>query len=531
MSNHLTIAELMKNSFAMHSHLPALKVGGLEITYQELWDRSSELAATLLQAGADNSAIGIVGQRKVSSYIGVLATLICGSFYTPLNPKYSKKRLSAIIEDAQIRTLVGDATELSALGYVLEDPGLQGFATVVCPDGYVKEKSHWLGKEELGTFTDGCALQQRNPGNLAYLLYTSGSTGRPKGVQVTNHNLISFLDSMVENYDLEPGFRASQTFDLSFDPSVSDMYFTWLKGGVLCVLPEQEMMLPFDYINREKITFWNSVPTVASFMHKMGFLSPGCFPHITHSMFCGEQFPKHIADAWQLAAPNSSIENLYGPTEATIYISRFVYEKTLQNPQFRNGIVPIGKPFINHQCALVSENETLVSNGDVGEIIFKGPQISNGYLNDQINTSKVFVSFSWDEEGGTWYKTGDLGFVNADGQIECIGRKDNQIKIAGRRIETGEIESALNRYEMLSDVVVVPVFGQNNVVTCCVAFTRHAITEEVENYIRKDSIGSLERIFFPKKIFTVEEMPTNHSGKIDRKKLSELAAEIMIGKT
>ena len=112
----------------------------------------------------------------------------------------------------------------------------------------------------------------------------------------------------------------------------------------MCV-PEKEMLIPTDFIIREKITFWNSVPSIANFMLKTGNLKPGSFPALTHSMFCGEQFPVDIAKAWRLAAPNSSIENLYGPTEATIYISRYSYSKNDENQSFKNNIVPIGRPF------------------------------------------------------------------------------------------------------------------------------------------------------------------------------------------
>jgi D-alanine--poly(phosphoribitol) ligase subunit 1 len=522
--NFRVLAELLQDAFTKYQQLPALKIENQEICYAELWQKSAALANALHSLGAANTAIGIVGQRKLSSYLGVLGTLISGAFYTPLNPKYNKAKLAAIIKDAQIKILVGDAEELNALGSILNDPRLDGFDAVFCPDSESTENKGWLGKEIIDQVTGECLPQVKEPGDLVYLLYTSGSTGRPKGVQVSNHNIISFLASMEDNYDLKPGFRASQTFDLSFDPSVSDMFFTWLKGGVLCVLPEREVMLPVDYINRERITFWNAVPTVASFMHKMGFLTPNCFPHITHSMFCGEQFPKHIADAWRAAAPASSIENLYGPTETTIYISRYVYEKESQRSQFRNRIIPIGRPFLNHECNIVGDDGVPAVNGEVGEIVFKGPQVTQGYLHDKERTDAVFVRFQWDEKGDTWYRTGDLGFVNETGQVECIGRKDSQIKLAGRRIEIGEIEAVLNSFEKLSDAIVVPVFDENNVVSYCVAFTQHLLTDEDEKIIRKESVSFLDRVFFPKKIFTLSSIPTIQSGKVDRKALTAMAA-------
>ena len=136
---------------------------------------------------------------------------------------------------------------------------------------------------------------------------------------------------MSDIYKIDPGFNASQTFDLSFDPSVSDILFTWYKNGILCVLPEKEMLVPTDFIIREKINFWNSVHSIANFMIKTGNLNPKSFPNLKHSMFCGEQFSTHIAKSWRIAAPNSTIENLYGPTETTIYITRYIYTKEDEN--------------------------------------------------------------------------------------------------------------------------------------------------------------------------------------------------------
>jgi acyl-coenzyme A synthetase/AMP-(fatty) acid ligase len=303
------------------------------------------------------------------------------------------------------------------------------------------------------------------------------------------------------------------------------MFFTWMQGGILCVLPEEESLIPFDYIQREKITFWNSVPTVAIFMHKMGYLKPGCFPDLTHSMFCGEQFPQHIGDAWRKAAPNSSIENLYGPTEATIYISRYIYTKIDEKNKFKNGIVPIGRPFLSHDVAIIGDDSRRASPGKSGEIVFTGPQITRGYLHDKEKTDRVFVSFDWDEKGRTWYKTGDLGFINSNGDLECIGRIDNQVKLAGRRIELGEIEAALRKYPQLQDAVVVPIFDEAKVVCACVAFTTNLLTESNETSIRKDIVQYLERVFFPKKIIHIELFPTTESGKTDRKTLAFMAKE------
>ena len=137
-------------------------------------------------------------------------------------------------------------------------------------------------------------------------------------------------------------------------------------------------------------------------MIKTGNLNPNSFPNLEYSMFCGEQFPTHIAKAWRRAAPNSTIENLYGPTETTIYITRYLYSKEDEEKSFKNDIVPIGLPLGDHRFALIDENENLVTENKKGEIIFSGKQLSKGYLNNKQKTEEVFKKFKWDESDLRW---------------------------------------------------------------------------------------------------------------------------------
>jgi amino acid adenylation domain-containing protein len=509
--------------------LDALRIRGRSVTYQELSVRALTVAAALIESGANNEAIGIVGQRKASSYFGVVGTIFAGCYYVPINPKYSETRILSILKDAKIRFLIGDLEDINILSSVLSHGDTPHIETIIIPEGIAPKGKNWRDKNSLRNLTPLKMPLEIKPDDLAYILYTSGSTGVPKGVQVTHSNILAFLRSMSEIYRIESGFRASQTFDFSFDPSVSDMFFTWTQGGVLCVLPEEEMLLPHEYIKRENITFWNSVPSIAGFMSRMGYLLPGSFPELRNSMFCGEQFPKHLADAWKKAAPNSTLENLYGPTEATIYISRHLYTQAEENKTFKNSIIPIGRPFLDHEFALIDEAGRKMECGDKGEIVFKGPQITKGYLNDRAKTESAFVTFDWDPTGATWYKSGDLGFYNNDGNLECIGRIDNQIKIAGRRVEIGEIENVLGRYPETCDAVVVPLRNGNKVAIGCVAFITNDLNKEVESFIRKDSTRYLEKIFFPKKIIYIAAFPVAASGKTDRRALENITQNYLSG--
>lgn len=523
---HTSLSRLIYEKTGVFASMEALRLHDRTITYQELRTRALSVAAALIECGAEKEAIGIVGQRKTSSYFGLLGILFAGCHYIPINPKYGEARILSIFRDAKIRFLVGDRDDLEMLDKVISN-NTSLIKTIILPEGTAPIGSGWRDENSLRNISPLKSPLNVLSDDLAYLIYTSGSTGEPKGVQVMNSNILAFLRNMSSIYNPCPGFRASQFFDLSFDPSVSDMFFTWTNGGVLCVLPEDDMLLPHEYIRRESISFWNSVPSIAGYLYKMGHLTPGCFPELRNSMFCGEQFPKYIADAWQKAAPNSTVENLYGPTEATIYISRYVYTTKDNEKQFRNSIIPIGKPFPYHEFALIDEYDNKIHTPDIGQIIYKGPQVTKGYLNAQEKTDSVFVTFNWDSSGDIWYKSGDFGFYNEDNDLECIGRRDSQIKVAGRRIEIGEIEAVLARFSATRDAVVVPLMNENMVVTSLVAFTMNKVSKHDIEIIRKESEKYIERIFFPKRIITIESFPLAPSGKTDRKTLTLLAYQLI----
>tara|TARA_B110000008_G_C16925722_1_gene546627 strand:- start:627 stop:1616 length:990 start_codon:yes stop_codon:yes gene_type:complete len=322
---------------------------------------------------------------------------------------------------------------------------------------------------------------------------------------------------------MDKGFRASQTYDLSFDLSVADIFFTFSNHGMLCVLNEKELLLPMDYIVRDNIEYWSSVPTLIAFMHKMGVLKPNIFPSIKKSIFCGEPMPRYLADAWKIAAPNSSIENLYGPTEATIWLTRYVYEEQDGTEKFINNNLPIGFPFQDHEVKLIDSKDNLVENFNRGEIVYRGPQITLGYLNDQSKTDLAFTKFKWDEQESIWYKSGDIGCYNLNGSLECLGRKDNQIKLGGRRVEIAEVELSLRSFALLEDLVVVPMRDKDDRVIELVGFTMNKLSVEDLRIIKLKSQSDLEAIFFPKRVFTIERFPITTSGKLDRKKLVQMA--------
>jgi D-alanine--poly(phosphoribitol) ligase subunit 1 len=516
-----SLADLLFSRISLYGKSFAIYNNVENINYETLNHQGLKIASCINSLGIRKETVGVVGQRKTSIYYSLLGILYAGASFTPLSVKYKESRLVDIIKQAKINYLIGELDDLIEIHKLLINK-INLVYIINSKKKLQKLNFKHIYIEDYNDIIISKPIKSQSF-DLTYLLFTSGTTGTPKGVKISNKNILSFLDNMSILYPLREGFIASQTFDLSFDPSVSDVFFTWAQGGTICILNEKEKVLPHEYIIRNNITFWNSVPTIAKFMYKMGILKPNIFPSLKYSMFCGEQFPKEIANAWKIAAPNSTIENLYGPTETTIYISRYELNYDRKN-NFYNSILPIGKVFPNHEVSLIDVFNNKINKGK-GELCFSGSQISDGYLNDQEKTKSKFVKFDWDTNNRLWYKTGDLGFINDQGNIECIGRIDSQIKLGGKRIEISEIECVLSKNSKLNDVVVVPIRDNNKIVVGIVAFTENVINEKLEQEILKKFQDQLDKTFFPKKIIQIKNIPLTVNGKIDRKNLEEKAKE------
>jgi yersiniabactin nonribosomal peptide synthetase len=207
-------------------------------------------------------------------------------------------------------------------------------------------------------------------------------------------------------------------------------------------------------------------------------------------------------------------------------VFRFKYDSSSYNKIFKNGILPIGKVFDEHEFKIVDSDLKPTSDDESGHLIFKGPQVSQGYLNDITKTSDVFRNLAFDKSNDIWYLSGDLAYINDFGDVECLGRLDDQIKISGRRIELGEIEHVLMETKLLKDVVVVPIRNESNLVLQLVAFTTTELDDEIINSVIQSSLAHIEKLFLPKRIYNIKEFPLSQSGKTNRKKLEELAREI-----
>ena len=313
--------------------------------------------------------------------------------------------------------------------------------------------------------------------------------------------------------------RCSQNFDLTFDLSVHDLFVCWDAGATLVPYSEQTLT-PATLIDEKELTCWFSVPSVAMFASKVGLLTPGAFPTLRWSLFCGEALSASLAEAWQQAANNSVVENLYGPTEATIAITWYRWNSQTSPAECVSGLVPIGWPFDGQQICAVNDNGEVVPTGETGELCLGGSQVTRGYLNDPEKTAKSFVKLPHTGDQ-LWYRTGDLVRMDDRGCAYYLGRRDFQVKISGYRVELQEIDLVLRQASKTELAVAIPwplSEGSASGIVGVVSGADPASDQEVIKACQQ----RLPRYMVPARIYHFDQLPLNVNGKIDRGKITEM---------
>ncbi|MFB7940750.1 amino acid adenylation domain-containing protein [Streptomyces sp. NPDC056049] len=500
---------------ARHPDEPALEAAGTVLTYGELRRAAEHVAARLVAAhGSAPRRVSVMATRSVAVLAAYLAGQRLGATVTPVNPGFPAERNRMIVELSGAEILVADAADAVQL-----DGGLAG---AVPTELRLDSAEVTAAGRAADTAAPGLPAYAAGPDDVAYVLFTSGSTGRPKGVPIRHRNLGPYLAHNIARYGIGPGCRTSHTFDLTFDPSVFDLFVTWGGGATLVVPGRAELLSPVDYIADHAITHWFSVPSVVSVSAQLGNLPAGRATSLRSSVFIGEQLSYDQARAWQAVAPGAAIENVYGPTELTVACTEFALPADPQRwPATSNDTVPVGPvyPFLDH---LVLDEDGRPA--DEGELVVRGSQRFDGYL-DPADDRGRFLSHDergtlpYDGDGPLtaehYYRTGDRVRWE-DGGLVHLGRLDNQVKIRGYRVELGEIEAALRRHPDIDQAVVVAL-GRGDETELVGCLTGAPVEPQpLVRWLRK----RLPVHMVPRRFRHLDTLPLNPNGKIDRPRIT-----------
>ncbi|MDW7617333.1 amino acid adenylation domain-containing protein [Peribacillus simplex] len=493
-----TIHQLFEEQVLRTPNHPAVVFGEEELSYQELNERSNQLAWGLRKKGVKpDTTVGIMVERSLEMMIGIFAILKAGGAYLPIDPAHPKERISYILEN-------------SGTNVLLTKKNLQS------EDGLFSGETIYFEEEVLLDSNSRNLPAINTPGDLAYVIYTSGTTGKPKGVMIEHRSLVNRLNWMQKNYPLGERDVILQKTPYTFDVSVWELLWWSIVGSTVVLLApkqEKEPVKILEAIYHYDVTTMHFVPSMLhvflDYLKVTGNMTKAS--SLKQVFTSGEALKTTHANIFHEVVEKVNLINLYGPTEATIDVTYY------NCPSEKQTSIPIGRPIDNTKMYIVDENLKLVPLGVVGELCISGDGVARGYLNNEQLTSEKFVYNPY-EPGKKLYKTGDLAKWLPDGNIEYLGRTDNQIKIRGFRIELGEVEKSLLTLEGIQDVVVIVKEKEDDKELAAYYLGEYFYTADE---VRKKLKAILPEYMIPTYFTKLDSMPTSPNGKVDRKALPE----------
>jgi amino acid adenylation domain-containing protein len=493
------VHELVEEQARRTPDAVAVTDGRTEIGYAELNRRANRLARHLQLLGAGpERVVAVCAHRDVELPVILLAVLKSGAAYLPLDPQYPADRLRFTLEDAGAFLVVCSDT---ALGRRLP----AGPWTVLGTDEEAAAIAA-LPAEDLG--------RTSHPDNLMYIIYTSGSTGRPKGVQVPHSGVVNYLGWCVEGYASRGSGGAPVFSSIAFDMIVPNLYTPLITGERLCMVHDAlgtvELAQHLDKL--APFTFVKLTPGHLDLLNQL--LGPARARELAPTLAVGaDAFPTRILDAWRRHDQDSVILNEYGPTEASVGNTVFFVDGPVTAD-----LVPIGRAIPNTTMYVLDHALNPVPAGATGELYIGGACVVRGYQGRPGLTAERFLPDPFaGSPGARMYRTGDLGRWLPDGQLEFLGRNDDQVKIAGHRIEPGEMEAVLAEHPAVEQAVAA-VIGtdpqQRRLVGYYVA-ARPVTEEELFAHLAQ----RLPAYLVPSVLMPIETLPLNANGKVDRKAL------------
>ncbi len=499
-----TIVDLFEEQAARTPEATAIIFKDEQLTYKELNERCNQLAHYLKSKDVkEETLVPIFIERSIEMIVGILGILKAGAAYVPIDTEYPKERIQYMLGDLKARIMVSNEYGKSKLQGIVEDI-------------FIIEPGNRLFNLNNQPLYNPQTRPKAN--HLAYMIYTSGSTGKPKGAAVTHSGVTNLLLWYIKEFSITHKDKNLIISSPAFDLTQKNIFSPLLVGGTI-VLPDlhyYDSSLIIKCIREKSVTIINCAPS-AFYPLVVDNINLSGLNSLRLVVLGGEPIHLKQLENWILQEDyECEIVNSYGPTECTD-IATFFRMKTPK--EFINKVIPIGKPNNNVQLLVLNKFEQLQPIGVFGEICISGDSLGAGYVNDKVLTDEKFIEISISKDAKTRiYKTGDVGRWREEGNIEYLGRKDNQVKINGNRIELGEIESALNQHSAIQQAVVLTREdspGSQRLVAYIVAHHKHIPTSELHQFL----IKKLPEYMVPSVFVFLKSMPVTPHGKIDRSSL------------
>ncbi|MEL7408344.1 MAG: amino acid adenylation domain-containing protein, partial [Cyanobacteria bacterium J06558_2] len=431
-ADNLKLQDLFFRQVAENPQQVAVITDNCTLTYQELSDRTKQLAHKLQQLEQDNKIIAVVLEKGWEQTVAVLGILTAGAAYVPIDPSLPGDRALHILNATSAQCIITTEELANKIEWIAE------FNYVV------------INHNPVGTNRES---PLRKSQNLAYIIYTSGSTGMPKGVAISHRGAVNTILDINRRFAVNPKDKILAISSLSFDLSVYDIFGTLAAGGTI-VIPDQDATKDAQVwqklIQEHQITIWNSVPAL---MEMLLEVSPENNASLRLVMLSGEWINLGLRDRLKGSYYNANLISLGGATEASIWS---IYYPVVNIDKAWKSI-PYGKPLANQYFKVLNNNLESCPLWVTGDLYIGGEGLADCYWGDEEKTNSSFITPLIKGGGDRLYKTGDKGRYLPDGNIEFLGRSDFQVKVNGYRIELGEIEAALQQHPQIEQVLVTAV--------------------------------------------------------------------------
>jgi len=508
--NYESVQEIFSRMAATYGPQVAIDRAGRLVTYAELEAESNRLANFLIDGGVGKgTSVGLFTQDPVWIITGILGVLKAGAVFVPLDPTFPTGRLLVMSSQVEPQWLVSEEKHLEKLSELRSLSGAN--AQVLCLDGASYQ-------EYKNTNAPGIASDPDAPCSI---YFTSGSTGKPKAILGRLSGIDHFMRWEIEAVGAGPGTRVSQLASPSFDGFLKDVFVPLCSGGVVCAPESRDIILDAwslaDWLDVEQVEVLHCVPSLfRSLLNEK--LNSRYFEALKSVVLTGE--PLHPADVkrWlDVFGERVRLFNIYGTTETSL--SKFVYE--IKPEDVDRPSIPVGKPIAGSALLLINSRGQLCREGAVGEIHIQTQFRSHGYYGAPELTTEVFIQnpFS-DDPTDIVHKTGDYGRLLIGGDLEHLGRRDQQVQIRGVRVELGEIENLLRAHETVADVAVIDRDDAdgNKFLVAFVTMTNGTGPEPLRQYLA----DKLPPTMLPSAFIELDRLPRTLNGKIDRKALPDL---------
>lgn len=497
---------------AVYAQRPALRYPEHQYSYSDLSQWVDRLALLLLANGLHcGDVIAIGNNKRPLSYALMLAAMRLGVVYVNIDMASPLARNSRILEVSGATLLFYDDPRYAQ---DMQDLARNNSCKAIALELDALPEVLPIDRE-----TQQRLMQQVDGASIAYVMFTSGSTGIPKGVAVTHQNVLHFISWGQQYFGVNDKDNFANLSPMYFDNSVFDFYVGLFSGASLSPVHRELMSSPYElvtHVGKMQCSIWFSVPSLLIYLMAMKAMTPKALPMLRRIVFGGEGYPKaELKKLYDLFSGQSTLVNVYGPTECTCICS--AYDLSDKDFKEMDGLPPLGKLNPNFDYRILDYQER---DADAGELCLIGPNVASGYFNDLERSAASFFTLTESRRFmKRMYRTGDL-VREVQGDLHFVGRKDNQVKHMGYRIELEEIEHALAKLPQINQAAVI--YQRSNAAYGKLIGFVASSADLDEKSLLAELTSHLPEYMIPNSIVVKVELPKNPNGKVDRQQLRAL---------